>query len=1288
MAADQIEMAEYGVSENQRGMQAPNRAHNLRTYFKNEGIEVVPRTGEAEGAWRLAWRTVAWGREGRLIEVGVESLKPEINGARVEYDREGIVEWYENKKAGLEQGFRVGRRPEGEGPLRLEGRVEGDLTTKLDTAQSAIDFLNENGTAVLRYSELHVCDARGSAVPSRLEVDGDKIVILVDDENAEYPIVIDPLVTSPSWAAEGNQAGATFGWSVGTAGDVNGDGYSDVIVGAYLYDFGVVDGGRAYVYHGSSTGLTGPEWTKTGAKSEGWLGYSVGTAGDVNGDGYSDVVIGAPRQDLGNGSESGVAFVYHGSSSGLSGTLAWSKTGHWPDARFGHSVGTAGDVNGDGYSDVIVGSPQDHHYEIDEGRAFVYEGADTGLSDYPAWSAESDQAEAWFGYSVGTAGDVNGDGYSDVIVGAPKYDADWLDEGRGFVYHGSSTGLSASPAWTARSDKASAWYAQSVGTAGDVNGDGYSDVIVGAPHFSSGYAEAGKAYVYHGSSTGLDGSASWTIGGTSTLALLGHSVGTAGDVNGDGCADVVIGVPQYGGGRVYMCQGSSAGLSFETSVLDSYQSHARFGICVATAGDYNGDGYSDVIVGADWYDNGDTAEGRAYVYRGGAGGLRTVLAGEGNQDSAHFGVYVGTAGDVNGDGYSDVIVGAPSYDNGETDEGRAFVYHGTSTGLSGTAAWTAESDQASANFGISVGTAGDVNGDGYSDVIVGAYYYDDGQSNEGRAYVFHGASAGLSGAPAWTAESNQAEAHFGRSVGAAGDVNGDGYSDVIVGADAYDNGQTDEGSAFVYHGSAAGLFSTPAWTAESDQVSSGFGTATGTAGDVNGDGYSDVVVGAYAYDGGDTDEGRAYAYHGAATGLSSTPAWTAECDQVTARFGFAVGTAGDVNNDGFSDVIVGAYLHNSYALNDGSVFVYHGSPGGLQAGAAWTAGGVQESARFGCSVGTAGDVNMDGYSDVVVGAYMYDDSGTDDGRVYIYLGSSAGVTATGAKYTGCGQDYAHFGCSVSTAGDVNGDGFADVIAGADLYDNGETDEGIARIVYGNEGRGRHRVPRQLRPGTLGPIQALGMSGGNDGFVLRTLGRTAGGRGKIRLQCEVKPVYMAFYGTGLLTSPAYDTGAPGAGGSVVTLEQLVTGLETNELYHWRLRVLTDSPFFPRSPWFSPAFNGAWEADVRVGVPDATAIEDFDTPAPGLMLLESVAPNPFGKSVELRYALPERGDVRLAVYDVAGREVAVLRSGVEEPGPHAMSWDGRGGRGEHLASGVYFIRLTHGGRSDVRKIVITR
>ena len=366
------------------------------------------------------------------------------------------------------------------------------------------------------------------------------------------------------------------------------------------------------------------------------------------------------------------------------------------------------------------------------------------------------------------------------------------------------------------------------------------------------------------------------------------------------------------------------------------------------------------------------------------------------------------------------------------------------------ASWTAEGDQSEANFGYSVGTTGDVNGDGYDDVIVGAYRYANGEASEGAAFVYEGSAAGLSTMPEWMAEGDQLQAWFGRSVGTAGDFNGDSYDDVIVGAYFYANDQDDEGRAFVYYGSAPGLSAAPDWTAESDQPGAGFGTSVGSAGDVNGDGYDDVIIGADDYGNDQAREGRAFVYHGSASGLSAMPDWTAESDQYEADFGYSVGTAGDVNGDGYDDVVIGAmsYDNNGQGLDGGRAFVYHGSVSGLAATPAWTAEGDQDYAHFGYSVGAAGDVNGDGYADVVVGSSEYDNGEADEGRTFVYYGSASGLSATPDRTAESDQPGAEFGISVGTAGDVNGDGYDDVIVGADDYDHGQTDEGGVVVFHG------------------------------------------------------------------------------------------------------------------------------------------------------------------------------------------------------------------------------------------------
>jgi hypothetical protein len=214
------------------------------------------------------------------------------------------------------------------------------------------------------------------------------------------------------------------------------------------------------------------------------------------------------------------------------------------------------------------------------------------------------------------------------------------------------------------------------------------------------------------------------------------------------------------------------------------------------------------------------AEGAAFVFLGSATGIAdgspTTAAAqlESDQAGAELGIGVGGAGDVNGDGYADVIAGAPFYEagTGETNEGAAFVFLGSATGIAGgdpsSASAQLESNQAGAGLGYSVAGAGDVNGDGYADVIVGADLYDAGQTNEGAAFVFLGGASGIADGNPTTAaaqlESDQASAFLGQSVAGAGDVNGDGYADVIVGTFLYDAGQMDEGAAFVFLGNSEG----------------------------------------------------------------------------------------------------------------------------------------------------------------------------------------------------------------------------------------------------------------------------------------------------------------------------------------------------------------------------------------------------------------------------------------------------------------------------------------------------
>ena len=535
-----------------------------------------------------------------------------------------------------------------------------------------------------------------------------------------------------------------------------------MIVGADGHDAGAgagADRGRAYMFLGSGGGLdANPVWTVSGDENANGFARSVATAGDVNGDGFSDLVVGAYVHDAGAGAAAnrGRAYAYLGTGGPPSTSPSSTRSGQHLAGQFGHSVAMAGDVNGDGYSDVLVSGVHDETGTGSQrGQVYLYRGSELGLLASPASTFAGDEDLALFGSSVATAGDVNGDGYSDVVVGAEAHDAgagSGADRGRAFVFLGSPSGVATSPAWVASGDEDLAGLGRAVATAGDVNGDGYSDVIVGAFMHDAGGASGanrGRAYLYLGSSTGLATSPAWTASGQ-TGARFGSSVATAGDVNGDGYSDVVVGAPASGNGRASLYLGSAGGLSTSPAwTAFGVNPGDLFGTSVASAGDVNGDGYSDVVVGATFYDG----RGRVYVYLGSPAGLEAVHAWQTPQDESNssLGNSVASAGDVNGDGYSDIVVAAYTHDaaaGAGADRGRAYVYLGAAGGLATSASWSASGDQNGAAYGHCVASAGDVDGDGSADIIVGANLHDaagGANANRGRAYVYYGNGEGQIG---------------------------------------------------------------------------------------------------------------------------------------------------------------------------------------------------------------------------------------------------------------------------------------------------------------------------------------------------------------------------------------------------------------------------------------------------------------------------------------------------------------------------------------------------------------
>lgn len=420
---------------------------------------------------------------------------------------------------------------------------------------------------------------------------------------------------SVTWQLHVGARSAPVDTSWGSVLDLDGDGFADVLVGAPLVDSST---GRAYLFRGGASGVaTTPEPLVSPPGAPGSFGASLASAGDVDGDGYADVVIGAPGPDA----TSGAAYVYHGGPDGVATTpttLAAPEGG-----RFGAAVASAGDVDRDGYGDVIIGAYAERSAM---GSAYLYRGGPTGLSATPMHILSPVGAGANFGAAVASAGDIDGDGYSDVVVGASGV-------GRAYLYAGGPGGLGSDPLVLVAPDGGS--FGGALGTAGDVDGDGFADVAIAAASLE---VFTGRVYVYRGRSEGLDPTPR-PLSAPDPDGAFGTSIAWAGDLDADGFADLIVGAPTVAAsGRAYVYRGSAAGHSTTPiRVLAPDGAGGSFGGAVAGAGDVDGDGFADVVVGAFALGSG---AGRAYVFRGNAGGVGSTSVSLLAPDGGQFGAAV------------------------------------------------------------------------------------------------------------------------------------------------------------------------------------------------------------------------------------------------------------------------------------------------------------------------------------------------------------------------------------------------------------------------------------------------------------------------------------------------------------------------------------------------------------------------------------------------------------------------------------------------------------------------
>lgn len=401
------------------------------------------------------------------------------------------------------------------------------------------------------------------------------------------------------YSFEGVGANDGFGISVAGAGDVNGDGFDDFIIGSPFAAGVVLDSGVARVYSGLDGSLL---YEFSGAAGGDQFGASVSGAGDVNLDGFDDVIVGAPGYSF--GAFQGRARVL----SGFDGSTLHVVTGSRYGDFFGFSVSGAGDADADGFSDFVVGAYNAEDLGYPVGTATLFSGA-TGAVRYVSPGVDFYDG---YGYSVGGVGDMDQDGFDDLIVGAPFDDDNGSESGSVQVI----SGFDGQSIYFIRGPTAGEMFGYSVDGAGDVNGDGTPDFIIGAPEDAQGGHNAGSARVI----SGADGALLYTFLGNAPGSYLGWSVAGAGDVNGDGFDDLITGAPKNSingilSGKAVVYSGQNG------SILYAYDGRSTgdwFGRSVHSAGDLNGDGYADLILGAaQLLTGGPSNQGYAEIYAGG-----------------------------------------------------------------------------------------------------------------------------------------------------------------------------------------------------------------------------------------------------------------------------------------------------------------------------------------------------------------------------------------------------------------------------------------------------------------------------------------------------------------------------------------------------------------------------------------------------------------------------------------------------------------------------------------------
>ncbi|MXN67497.1 tandem-95 repeat protein [Stappia sp. GBMRC 2046] len=975
-------------------------------------------------------------------------------------------------------------------------------------------------------------DGAGISVSSAGDVNGDGIADLIigaNDANnaagrsyvvfggagigAGGTIELSALNGSNGFVLNGAAAGDESGISVSSAGDVNGDGIDDLIVGARLADpSGRTNGGQSYIVFGggdigasgsiNASSLNGTTGFRLNGGSSERSGISVAAAGDINGDGIDDLIVGANFH--GDPDRDGAAYIIFGGqnfSADFDLTAVNGSNGFRLDGfnlgRAGSSVSAAGDIDGDGIEDFIVGAPNGgdaafdnngHAYVVFGGQDFASIAGGDGAVDLALINAagSSGQLRGFriegtanfdaLGNSVAAAGDINGDGIGDLIIGADNRN------GRAYVVFGGQAFASVIDADTIGGSGPNGFvldglqsgdrFGYSVSSAGDVNGDGFDDLVIGARSADPNGASSGQSYVIFGG----DFTGGVTVGTSGADTLAGSSaadqlVGGLGNdtLVGDGGADVLSG----GAGDDTLTIGDADFVRVDGGGgSDTLRLGAGFDLDLTAISNTRLDSIETIDLGS----NGNRLTLNAedvFDINGAAGNVLTVDGSSGNVSFAGLAADHPLAGGTWAASAQQPTAGYTAYEFMVDGEVRATV--NVADGLTVDGLTSPVSAQVPAPVDL-----GDLDG------------------SNGFVVIGQGGDEG------------------GTSVSSAGDINGDGFDDLIIGAPGNDR-------AYIVFGTNEAVGTNGILNASALNGTNGFtlrgserdtGLSVSSVGDINGDGIADLIVGAPGtFDSPGTSYvvygGQAFGSEVVLSGLDGTNGFTLT-GPGRSESGYSVSSAGDVNGDGIDDLIIGGNRADPSGRTDaGQSYIVFG---GQNFGSGFSLASLDGSngfiitggdgERLGGSVSSAGDINGDGIDDLIVGAPRYGGLFNEHGAAYVVFGGQAhGGELDVQNLDGTngfrlnGFSLARAGYSVSSAGDINGDGIADLVIGAARADDSPlSNNGQSFVVFGGQDFAALAADGDIDLQTLGQAgnsQGFRITGGSSGDLLGSSVSSAG-----------------------------------------------------------------------------------------------------------------------------------------------------------------------------------------------------